>query len=279
MSSESLQVQRFERWRQTLDGRLAAPEEGVELINQVGLATLFPASPEIPNLYHAYMGDPEARTDSGHDTPSGHVYGWRWVLGRMEAAFYTAIVRNRPTWVSWDLLPAVIRLRGEMRSPQEVYEAGALSAGARRVAEALAQAGGVLSTGELRKQADFPVGKAQRTAYLKAVEELDTRLMLAKVFSQDDLDMRHALVQTRYPQHVDAAESLTREAAMDQLLACYLPSAVYAAPPPLARHLKLPEEELRAGLDRMVSSGRVGTATIPGYKGTCYVWRDAALVS
>jgi len=99
-------------------------------------------------------------------------------------------VRNRPTWVSWKLLPALLQVRGDLRTPEQIYQAGELSNDALRIAQALEQTGGVLSTGELRRIAGFPTGKPQRAAYLKAIEELDTRLLLAKVFSEDDLDKR-----------------------------------------------------------------------------------------
>src|SRR5256885_14228726 len=56
-------------------------------IERVGVATLSPASPEFPNLFSAYVGDPHTKTDSGWETPSGEVYGWRWTLGRSSAAF------------------------------------------------------------------------------------------------------------------------------------------------------------------------------------------------
>jgi len=268
----ALYQQRLENWRQTPERRIHGPEEAAAFIDVVGVATLYPASPEAPNLFHAYMGDPDAATDSGHDSPSGQVYGWRWALGRAEAAFYSAIVRKRPTWVRWDLLPAVIRLRGELRAPEDLYRSGELSDGAHRIAAALSGAGGVLSTGELRREAGFPTGKAERAAYLRAVEELDTRLLLAKVFSPDDLEMRHALVRTRYPEAVAAAEGLGREAALERFLEVCLPPAVYAAPTPLARHLGLPVEELRAGLDRLVEQGRAQRVSVPGYKGECYEW-------
>lgn len=272
LNNSSLYAKRLENWRQTPERRIHGPEEAAALIGAVGVATVYPASPEVPNLYHAYTGDPDAATDSGHDSPSGEVYGWRWTLGRAEAGFYTAIVRKRPTWVRWDLLPAVIRLRGELRSPAALYQSGELSAGAQRIAEALEGAGGVLSTGELRREAGFPTGKTERAAYLRAVEELDTRLLLAKVFSPDDLDMRHALVRTRYPQAVAAAEALGREAALERFLETYLPPAVYAAPELLARHLGLPIEELRAGLDQLLEQGRAQRVSISGYKGECYEW-------
>jgi hypothetical protein len=264
---------RLRRWGQTPETRIAGPEDASKLVDCVGIATLFPASPEVPNLYHAYMGDPEAATSPQWDSPSGQVYSWRWQLGRKEAAFYAVLVRKRPTWVSWALLPAVLRLRGELRTPDELFDLGAISPNAYRIIQALeASADGVLSTGDLRREAGFPTGKEQRSAYLKAVEELDTRLLLAKVFSQDSEDMSHALVAVRYEEQLDKAERMTGEEALDCFLRAYLPHAVFAAPAVLAKHLALPEEELRAALDRLVDDGVARQVAVPGYKGTCYAW-------
>ncbi len=272
---EMLQARRLERWRQTAATRLADDGAAPELIERAGLVTLFPASPEVPDLFHAYVGDPDAATSSRWDSPSGQVYGWRWSLGRREAGFYTAIVRGRPTWVSWPVLPAILCLRGEPRPPDDLYAAGELSADALRIVRALAASGGVLSTGDLRRAAGFPTGKPQRAAYLKAVAELDTRLLLAKVFAPDDDDMRHALVAARYPEQIAAARRLTREVALEQFLTTYLPPAVYAVPPVLAKHLQLPLPELRAGLGRLVEDGRAVPVSLPGQGGECYAWGEA----
>lgn len=269
----SLYACRLERWRQTPQTRIPDADTGMELIHQLGLVTLYPASPELPDLYHAYVGDPNAKTDSKWDSPSGQVFGWRWTLGRKDAGFYCALVRGRTTWVSWELLPAVLRLCGELRMPDELYDARVISPEAYRVARALDEAGGTLTTSELRSQAGFANGKEQRKAYLKAVEELDSRLLLAKVLYPDSDDMGHALVFERYRQHMQAADRMTREDALRQFLLAYLPHAVYALPAPLARHLKLPEAELRAGLDQLVAEQRAECLTLPEVKGACYVWR------
>src|SRR5438093_442945 len=82
------------------------------------------------------------------------------------------------TVVSWTLLPAILRLRGELADPDDLYAAGELSAGAHRIVRALAAAGGALDTGSLRRAASFPTGKEQRAAYLRAVAELDNHLLL-----------------------------------------------------------------------------------------------------
>lgn len=269
---DRLHADRLRRWCQTPETRIPDPDAATRLIDRVGIATLYPASSEIPNLFHAYVGDPEAVTQSEWDSPSGHVYTWRWELGRREAAYYGVIVRKRPTWVSWSVLPAVLRVYGELRTPDELFDLGAISSDAYAIAQALESCGGALGTGELRRVAGFPTGKERRAAYLKAVEELDTRLMLAKVFSTEDEEMRHALVSVRYAEYVDAAEAMSRDEAMHALLAVYLKQARYAVPRALARHLKLSEEELRAALDRLVEEGQA--MTVSGADGP-YVSIDA----
>ncbi len=271
---QEAEARRRSCWSQTPATQIADAEGAARLIERLGIVTLYPASSEVPNLFHAYMGDPTARTDSGHDSPSGEVYAWRWTLGQRAAAFYCVLVRGRPTWVSWALFPAILRLRGETRMPDELYDAGALSADAYRIAQALEAAGGVLRTGELRQRASFPTGKAHRAAYLKAVDELDRRLLLAKLFSPTpgDLDMLHGLVHLHYREHVDAAARLSREEALGRVLTTYLPSAVYAVPTVLARDVKLPEAELRAALDRLAESGLVTTFAVRNQQGSCYLW-------
>jgi hypothetical protein len=158
--------------------------------------------------------------------------------------------------------------------PDELYDAGVLSADAYRIAQALDTAGGELSTGELRERAGFPTGKSNRAAYLKAVDELDRRLLLAKVFSPgtDDLEMRHALVHLRYREHVVAAGQTTREAALRRVLEVYLPSAVYVMPGVLARDLKLSEAEVRTGLDRLTENEQLTPLALPNQKEPGYLW-------
>jgi hypothetical protein len=85
-----LHQRRLQNWCQTAETKIADPADAKMLIERVGLATLYPTSPEIPNLFHAYVGDPDAKTDSKWDSPSGRVYSWRWELARLEAAFCIA---------------------------------------------------------------------------------------------------------------------------------------------------------------------------------------------
>lgn len=271
-TAEALIEHRHTHWRQTPKTKIAGDEDAPALIDRLGIVTLYPASPEVPNLYHAYVGDPNAKTEAKWDSPSGTVYSWRWTLGRKEAAFYAVLVRKRPTFVSWEMLPVALRLFADLRMPDELYDLGVISASAYRIAQALEASGGVLSTGALRDATGFPAGRDHRAAYLKAMEELDTRLLLARFFATGDDDAHHALVYMRYREYVDAAEKLTREQALDHLLRTYLANAAYVAPTVLARHLRLEEVELRAGLENLVEAGLAEKSALPGYKGECFVW-------
>src|SRR5215469_14966419 len=218
---QSLQARRREHWGQTPETHTPTPEAATALIQRVGIATLFPVSSELPNLFHAFVGNDTEQPTSDWDSSSGHVYAWRWELGRQNAAFYTAIARGRPTLVSWTLLAAVLRLRGDTRTPDELYDTGVLSADAYRIAQALDEASDPLPTGELRKRAGFPTGKAQRAAYLRGVAELESRLLLAKVFLPGGVgeDMHHALVSARFKDYAMAADLLNAEEAYDRFLA------------------------------------------------------------
>ncbi len=268
-----LRQRRLRNWRQTAETRLPGADDAPAVIDQHGIVTLYPVSPEVPNLFSAYLGDPDAKTDPNWDSPSGQVYTWRWVLGKRAVALYAVLVRSRPTWISWAMVPAALRLWSDQRTPDELSDAGLISSDAYRITQALERAGGTLATGDLRREADFPTGKDQRAAFLKAIAELDARLLLAKTFAGDGDEMQHNLITTRYPDLAAAAERLSREDALDAWLRAYLPGAVYALPTPLAKHLKLPEADLRAGLDRLAAAGLVQQATFPDQKGTCYVWQ------
>lgn len=286
-----LRARRLAAWRQTAGGHIAGPDEGAALISALGLVTLYPVTSEAPNLYHAYVGDPERPTDSKWDSPSGEVYTWRWVLGRREAACYTAVVRKRPTWIAWDLLLAVLRLLSDPRMPDELLHLGVISPEAHRVARALEEAERPLSTTELREAAGFPTGKEQRAAYQKALAELDARLLLTRVFSPDAraasdpapadggasgesemTGMGHTLFSVSYRQHVDAAERLTREQALDQLLARYAPGAVWVAAKPLSRALGLPQPEMEAALARLQERGQARRLTLAEIPGPAWLW-------
>lgn len=271
-----LNYRRRRSWRQTPDTRLVSSNDAIPFIERAGLVTQFPASSEVPNLFHAFTGDPTAATDSGHSTPSGQVYAWRWELGWRSAGFYGVIVRKRPTWVSLKLLPALLRLRGEPRRPERLYDEGLMSSGALRVANALEDAQEPLSTGELRRRSDFPTGTDQRRAFLKAIAELDSHLLLARVFLPGSTETCLELTATRFPDEVEGASRLTLTEAASTLIETYLPVAGYLRAGALAKHLGLPPALITSSADALVASGRVEPACDPVSGESLYIWSETS---
>lgn len=258
MSTERLLEKRRLLWRQVPDGNVPDPEAARAFIDQVGVCTLYPASSEFPNLFHAHAGDPDAKTSSSWDSPSGRVYCWRWALGKAQAAFYGSVVARKPTWVSWEALPCLLGALMERRDLEAVYRAGELSLEARRVAQAYADGETVLSTKELRARAGFPTGKENRAAYLRAVDELESRLLLAKAFpaEEGEDDMAHAWVPAAYPEAVAKARAMKPDDAFAELLGRVLPWAVFLDPKVVARHLRVDLARVHAAGETLAQNGK-----------------------
>ncbi len=187
------------------------------------------------------MSEAKAKVDASWDSPSGHVYTWRWALGKSNAAFYGAFVCRKPTWISWKALPHILGFAMEREPAEKLYADGKLSNDAIRVVRSFEGTNGVQSTKEIRQRAGFPTGKAERACYLKAIEELDSRLMLAKVFGAeaDSDDMNHALVRTKYSDFVDAGLRVSPETALVNFLREYLSQSIFIDTKVFSRNLRI----------------------------------------
>jgi len=250
---ESLKEARTRNWRQVPEAKIETSGEAIPFINEVGIATLFAASSEFPSLYQAHMGDPNPPVDAKWDSPSGYVYTWRWEIGRPHAAFYGVVVAKKPTWVAFDHLPTVLAALMDRRTPEEVYAAGEMSKNALDLVRAFDGTEGVLSTKELRARGGFEKGKESRAAYLKAVEELDSRLWFGKRFSQEGSgdEMSHALVWRHYPAAHESAMQMTPLGGLVALLAKHLEKAAYIDPKAIGRHLRVNPAILNEALGKL----------------------------
>jgi hypothetical protein len=254
---EYLKTRRASHWRQDGVHNLPDPKAAASFLKQVHMCPVYPCSSEFPNLLHAYTGDPQTKVAASWDSASGHVYTWRWKLGQANAGFYSLLVAKKPTFVSWEALPAVFGVHFERLTVDELYDSGQLSPNALKIAQAFEGTRGILPTKELRNKADFPTGKEHRAAYGKAVEELEAKLMLAKVFegAEDEEFMCHGWVETIYPDAVATALKQPPEKALTDVIALYLPSAVYLEPALFAKHFRVSKELLGSALEMACERG------------------------
>lgn len=257
MDLEQLKMRRLQSWCQNGIDRVPDPTAAAQFINRQGIVTHYSASPEVPNLFWAYVSEEGVKGVPEWNSPSGEVYTWRWDLGRADAAFYGALVAKKPTWISYEILPLVLCFAMDRRDPDELYADGQLSNGAIRVIRAFEGTSGTLSTKELRQRAGFPTGKAERAAYLKAVEELDSHMFLAKTFDVggEGDDMSHSLVRIKYAKQVDESLALHAEEALQKFLARYITQSIYLDPKVFGKHLRLDAKLLNDAIENLVSAG------------------------
>jgi len=255
MELQQLTERRLRSWCQDGINRVPDPAAAVNFIKRHGIATLYSASTEVPNLFWAYMSESNVKGEAKWDSPSGHVYTWRWDLGRAAAAYYGGLVAKKPTWIAWEDLSSVLGFAMDRRDPEHQYAEGLLSNEAIRIVRAFEGTEGVLSTKELRQRAGFPTGKAERAAYLRGVEELDARLFLAKTFDVggEGDDMSHALVSIKYESFVANANRLMPDEALCSFLARYLPQAVYIDPKVLGKHLRVSPTMMESAVSDLVA--------------------------
>lgn len=258
MDIQEIKQRRLKSWCQDGHDRVPDSQAAIGFVNRLGIATLYSASPEVPNLYWAYVSEAGVKSEAKWDSPSGHVYGWRWDLGRSDAAFYGSFVAKKPTWISWGLLPLVLGFAMDRRDPEMQYSDGLISNEAIRILRAFEGTNGTLSTKDLRQRAGFPTGKAERAAYLRGVEELDSRLMLAKTFDVggEADDMFHSLVRMKYGTQFTDAMKMEPDEALTKFLAAYLAQSVYFDSKLFCKHIRVPRARFENAISELVSDGR-----------------------
>ena len=219
---------------------------------------MYPVSPEIADLFHAHVGDPDAKTEMKWDSPSGRVYSWRWEIGRDNKAFYATVIRKRPTFVTWPLVPSILRLMAELRTPDELFDFGVISNDAYRIAQVLDGVAEPLNTAQIREKAGFNRGsKEQSNAYHKGLAELENRLLVTTEFGTSDGEgsKHHGLMFERRPDDVRSASELSFEQALDTVMEAYAPAARYVNIKVLARHLGIAQADIRGSCERLATQG------------------------
>lgn len=220
--------------------RVATPADAVRFINAVGYCLLFPiARLPLPSLYFAC-----ARRDI-HLGPSWDKYCqaiWLWKdeLPRQRRAFYAKYFKLRGTFISLEMLPHFLAMRGTPAAGSDherLYAGGLISHDARTLWQTLDKLG-PLARLELRHACKME-STAGNQRFKRAMAELQCLLAVVHFGAEQETEswasVRYELTARAFPKQVAAARKLSPEAARAALAAKYLEWHPNAEPVVLAR--------------------------------------------
>ena len=249
---------RNERYHRRRDKRLRHADDIRRFVDDVGVCLLFPVQGvEMPNVYQAVAGYAKAIT-SKHDDP--HIsLTWSTKDRALDKRwwYYGKLIKGKATLVSLDLLPHFYALSENFGADDDYlheYEAGALSADAKIIYEALLRHG-PLHAVELKRKANL-YGDALKGKFDKALTELQVGLKVLPVGVAEAGAWRYAfvydIVSRWFPRVPEQAREITRGEARATILARHLRNVVYATPREIARIFGWSAHDTATTIQRLV---------------------------
>ncbi|MBI4518155.1 MAG: hypothetical protein HY699_20320 [Deltaproteobacteria bacterium] len=228
---EALEARRDRSFRRLPALQVRSARRALGFIEEVGLASLFAArSLNLPCLWVAVCGrrDPRFPQHSHHDSEVGLAWELKDQLPAAGKVFYGKLIRKKPTFVAWDIFPAVYRLFGPEQDYLRAYRDGLLSAAAKAVLDSLDR-DGPQDTFALKLASNLARPR-QRRVFDAAMAELQQRLYVSmREVRYDPFTYVWDLVARRYGERVAPARRLGLEAAAVALARRYLQAVVYAS--------------------------------------------------
>jgi hypothetical protein len=234
---EDLERRRDRSFRRLPSLRVTGQTSALRFLQDVGLASLFAVRGQnLPCLWVAVCGrrDPQFPHHSHHDPEVGLAWRLKDELPAAGKVFYAKLIHGKPTFVSWNVFPAVYRLFGPRRDYLAEYRAGLLSSEARAILDALHRKR-PQETLELKLNTGL-VRPAQRRVFDAAMAELQRRLCVCmrEVRYEPAFTYVWDLVEARFPERIAPARALREREAAKELCRRYLESVVYASPAQIA---------------------------------------------
>jgi len=186
-------------------------KEALSFVNKYGVVTLFPIRGwRFPNLYQAVVGQHKA-------AKLPKMWLWADSLSEKKRMHYGKLVRNQSTLLSLEMFPCFYRMYGR----QKVGDT------AQKILEFLKRHGAT-STTILKRHLNL-TGKANRSKFAKAIDELQTTFSVAIVARDKAPRMTHSydLMERWMPELVEAALHSTEVSAREQITAKLLGNNVF----------------------------------------------------
>ncbi len=211
--------------------RVAGPLRALRFLNDVGLASLYATRGlNLPCLWVAICGrrDPKLPHNTHYDPEVGLAWNLKDELPAAGKVFYAKLIRGRPTFVAWDLFPAVYRLFRPEQDYVSAYRNGLLSPAAKAILDALDRKH-PQETFELKLATNL-ARPSQRRVFDHAVAELQQRLFISmREVRYDPFTYVWDLVEARFAERVKAAHRWEPAAAARELVRRYLGAVIYAS--------------------------------------------------
>jgi len=267
------------RYHRIPELRVHTEAEALAFVDEVGYCFLFGDSgAEIPTLWGAVCGSRRPVPREHFDADVGRTWTWKDSLPAGGLVYYGKLLRDKPTLVSLELLPAFYALSpnyGDLEDYLEQYREGRLSVEAKNVYEALLSEG-AMATSRLRQLSGLAGGGANARRFERALTELQRELKIVKVGISDANAWGYAYVYElflrRFPDVPARARGISTDLAMETLLTRYLRNVVAVPEAVCQRLFRWDEWEWERLIQRLVERERIrNDVRVQGLRGRCLV--------
>lgn len=266
----AIRAWRDSRYRRQAGRTLHSEDQARQFVEEVGYCFLFPAPGiELPSLWEAINGRSRAIPKHHHDHALSLSWSWKDSLPSNKQLWYGKLLRGKPMFVSFALLPAFYALSenyGDLDDYRQQFADGRMSVEAKAIYEVLLTEG-PLSTNALRKGANlFGSGEIARR-FERGMNELQADLKIVKSGISDDNRWKYCYVYDLLlrwrPGLAEEARAISERAACQRLLLTYLHNVAAAPLPAVQRLFGWEPETTRRTVDELLATGRLREVSIP----------------
>ncbi len=269
VSWADLTAWRDRSYRRRPDLKLHTERQARQFVDDVGFCFLFTApGVEMPSLWEAINGRSREIPHHHYDHALGLAWSWKDSLPESRAVWYGKLLRDKPMFVSLEILPAFYALSenfGGLDDYRQQFADGRMSVEARDVYEALL-AEGPLSTNVMRKQTGLYGKGAIAQRFERAVVELQRDLKIVKCGTSQDNRWKYCyvydLLLRRYPDVAEAARAISGREARRLVVGRYLENAGAAQLPAMQRLFGWDAGLLPQAADDLLAEGRAREVTV-----------------
>jgi hypothetical protein len=251
-----LQQHRDHHFRRLPHRRVVGEREALNFVEEVGFCTAFTPGLGVPCLREAIEGrrEPKLPEHIQHDRAIMMTWRLKDDLPARGEVYYGKVLAGRPSFVSLELLPAMLRVRTAPVGYVTLYRRGLLSHCAKLVMDTLTKRGPA-ETKALKLSTGFAQPKMRRQ-FDSAMKELQEKFLALKIEERyDPFTYVWGTVEDRWADALKAARQLSPTEAAYRLARRYFEVAAFGRRQVVARILGIEPARLATATNRLVREG------------------------